>query len=333
LPAVAGGIAADRQDVADRLVETLAEHLREPRSLEGVFELRVEGIHVGGEAPFTPQVIEGIFVGGEDELRVEPEALCHARQEALGSRVVSAVVDCLIREQLRVLPDRLTVGAPETIQRPAWQLLARIPFSLSEMRKTFRGVLLAQPVIERGRQLALVGTQRRGIPLGAVGIVPRHERRLAAHREADVAVARDPRRYGVAELLDLRPVEVRVGLRDARRFPDAADLHVMPEGHLALVDRTRHRRRGRRFGRARERNMAFAREQARRGIESDPATAWQVHLAPRVQVGEILFRPRRAIERLHVRRRAGSGSRTRSAPQTRDAAAPGPAASGVAARA
>ena len=64
--------------------------------------------------------------------------------------------------------------------------------------------------------------------------------------------------------------------------------------------RAGHRRRRARFRRARQRNMAFAGEQAGGRIEPDPAGAGQVDLGPGVQVGEVRFRARRAVERLHV---------------------------------
>ena len=64
-----------------------------------------------------------------------------------------------------------------------------------------------------------------------------------------------------------------VGLGDARRFPDALHLHVVLELDLGLVDRAGDRRGGAGLRRAGERNVAFAREQARGGIETDPARA------------------------------------------------------------
>ena len=57
------------------------------------------------------------------------------------------------------------------------------------------------------------------------------------------------------------------------------------------------------------------------GIEADPAGAGQIDLGPRVQVGEVLRRARRAVERLHVGLRAGSDSRRRSARRARGGAA------------
>ena len=46
--------------------------------------------------------------------------------------------------------------------------------------------------------------------------------------------------------------------------------------------------------------MAFAGQQARGRIETDPAGAGQIYLAPGVQVGEVGGRAGRAVERFHV---------------------------------
>jgi hypothetical protein len=91
----------------------------------------------------------------------------------------------------------------------------------------------------------------------------------------------------VAEAFDLDPLLVGVGLGDARRFPDAGDLHVVLELGFALVA-AGDRRGGSRLGRAGERDVAFAGEQAGGRIEADPAGARQVDLGPGVQVGEVL---------------------------------------------
>ena len=54
-------------------------------------------------------------------------------------------------------------------------------------------------------------------------------------------------------------------------------------------------------GRRRERNMAFAREEARGRIETDPACAREVNFRPGVQIGEIVIRARRPVEGFHIR--------------------------------
>ena len=77
----------------------------------------------------------------------------------------------------------------------------------------------------------------------------------------------------------------------------------------------------RRLGRARERDVAFAGEQARRRIEADPAGAGQVDLAPGVQIGEVAVGARPGRRAPSRRASAESGSRTRSAPRGRGAGA------------
>ena len=51
---------------------------------------------------------------------------------------------------------------------------------------------------------------------------------------------------------------------------------------------------------AAQRNVAFACQQARGGVEPHPARARQIHLAPGVQVGEVHFGAARAVERFHI---------------------------------
>ena len=62
--------------------------------------------------------------------------------------------------------------------------------------------------------------------------------------------------------------------------------------------------------------MSFAREQSGSWIEADPAAAGQVDFGPGVQVGEILVRAARAVERFDVGRElnqvAGNESRRQS---------------------
>ena len=98
----------------------------------------------------------------------------------------------------------------------------------------------------------------------------------------------------------LRPLLVAVGLGGARRLAHARHLHVVGEVDLALLDRAFDRRRARRLGRAGERDVAFAGQQARGRIEADPARARQVDLAPGMEVGEIVRRAFGSFERLLV---------------------------------
>ena len=73
----------------------------------------------------------------------------------------------------------------------------------------------------------------------------------------------------------------------------------------------------RRLGRAGERDVPLAGEAGPRSGRGRPSPRpGRYDLRPGVQVGEVVRRPARAVERLHVRRRAGSGSPTRSAPRS-----------------
>ncbi len=77
-------------------------------------------------------------------------------------------------------------------------------------------------------------------------------------------------------------------------------LHLVIELHFALAHHARDRRGRVRLGRRRQRNVPFAGEQSRRRIEPDPSGAGQIDFGPGVQVGEIVGRARRTLERLHV---------------------------------
>ena len=210
-----------------------------------------------------------------------------------------AVVDGLVGDEAVVLPDRHAVAPPPAPQRPARQRLAGIPLALAEMQQRAGREPLLQTPDQRAGQLALGGTERGEVPLGAVHVVDRHERRLASHRQPHV-VRRELPVDVVAERVDLPPLLVGVRLGDARRFVDPPHAHLVAERHLAFVDRAGHRRGALRIGRGRERDVALAGQEPRRRVEPNPAGAGQVDLGPRVQVGEVRVRSARAVERLHV---------------------------------
>ena len=73
-----------------------------------------------------------------------------------------------------------------------------------------------------------------------------------------------------------------------------------PRGVLGPGVRPRDRRGGERIGRAGQRDVALAGEQPRGRVEADPAGAGKVDLGPGVQVGEVGFGPRGAVERCDV---------------------------------
>ena len=99
----------------------------------------------------------------------------------------------------------------------------------------------------------------------------------------------------------------RYGLVTRGVFVDPRHRHVERElGHAVVVrlcrilgpaERAGDRGGAQRIGRAGQRDVPFAGEQARGRIEADPARARHVHLGPGVQVGEVVLRPGRPIER------------------------------------
>ncbi len=287
--------------MADRLVEALLEHLPQPRALERIVEARIERVDVGGQLALAPQVVPGVLVAGEHVLGIELEPLGQRFQEHRSLRRRCAVVDAFIGEQRGVVPYRLAVLSPEARQRPARQLLTRIPLALPEVQQTLGRIARFQLLQQGEAEAALVRPDRFGVPLVAVAVVERHEGRLAAHRQAHV-VRGEVGVDAMPEAFDRTPLQFGVGLGDARRLAHALDAHLVHELDLAFLREAGERRGARRLGRAGERDMAFAREQPRGRVEADPARARQIGLAPGMQVGEIGARPRRAVERLHVRR-------------------------------
>ena len=160
--------------------------------------------------------------------------------------------------------------------------------------------MIAQFVEQRAGQLALGGSERGGVPFGAVRVVHGNEGWLAAHRQAHVEfveIAVD----AVPEHFDVLPLLIGVGLGHARRFPHPRDRHAVFEFAFARLAQAGHGSRRRRFGRAGKRDMAFAREQARCRVQADPARTGQVDLAPRMQIGEIDLGAAGAVQRFDVR--------------------------------
>ena len=306
----------NRQRVADDGVQTLREDAAQAIALHFVFEAGVEGVHVHRQLPFPPQVVPHVFVtrlhvgGGHAQLRGE------GGDEALGVGRDVSVRMLFVGEEARVRPCGVTVRAPIASERPARQLLAGVPLALSQVNEAVRSVTLLQPKQQIGGARALGRPERGDVPFVGVAIGRRHERRLSAHRQAHVADGQVlVNRASARE--DLFPLRVGVGLGDTRRFRDPLHRHLVDELDLAWLNATRDWRGSRWLGRACEWNVPFAREQSRRRIEADPAGAWQVHLAPGVEVGEVAVGACGSVQRLHVRDQLDqiAGHETRSEPE------------------
>src|SRR5262249_20347380 len=250
--------------------------------------------------PLTPQKIKNVLVSREYMPRVEPQPFGDATEKSRSASLRRAIGSRFIRNERLMAPDRLTVGAPETVERPAWELFARIPFALAEMDQALHPVALAQAMVEIGGEPALVRSQRRGVPFFAVGIIDRYKRRLASHRQSHVA-GQEVSVDILAELIDGPPFFFGIRLCDPGCLPDTPNCHFVRELHLALVNRTGNRSGGSGLWRAREWQMAFSGKQAGRGGETDPAGARQIHFGPGGQNREIFFPPPRTVEGFDVR--------------------------------
>ena len=122
-----------------------------------------------------------ITIGG-----IESQPFGERGGEPLRGADVGAARRARVGEQRRIAPQRLAVGAPVDAERPARQRLAGIPLALPDVQEAAGREALREPAQQRFGQLALLRRQRRVVPLGAVHVVDRHERRLAALREPHV---------------------------------------------------------------------------------------------------------------------------------------------------
>ena len=291
--------ALDRQHEALRRVQPLVEHFCHPRALFGVGQLGIAGIDIVRQASFLLQPVRRIFEGRDDEIQRHAEALRGALGEFLGVFYGGVARAFDAGDQRVVLPDRHAVFPPVQAESPARQALAGIPLALAIMQQASGRKARAQPADQVVAEPALGWTHRGDIPLRAFEIVHRHEGRLAAHREAHVAVGQ----IGIdllAQRIELLPGSFRKRLGDARRLADARDLHLEAELDLGKARHAGDRRGGAEVRRGGDRDMPLAGQHARGGVEADPAGAGDIDLGPGVQVGEIVLDLARAFQRIDV---------------------------------
>ncbi|MEH3055337.1 MAG: hypothetical protein PGN13_15265 [Patulibacter minatonensis] len=278
----------------------------ELRPADGIAEPRVVVVRVAqgrrvtaGEARLADELVEAVLVGRDEPGLVHAESGC----DHLGER--ACVVDgggagaARVGQESRVAPERLSVGAPVHADGPARQWLARVPLALGVAQERALGEAVGELAGELGGQPVLRGSVRIRVPFGGIHVGSRDERRLAAHREAHVGGAQ-AQVDGAAEVEHACPLLVRVRLRHPRRLVDPRDRVLEREVGLEIVggfDRALDRGGGRRLGRAGERDVPLAREEAGGGVEADPTCAGHVRLRPCVQIGEVLGEePRRRID-------------------------------------
>ena len=106
--------------------------------------------------------------------------------------------------------------------------------------------------------------------------------------------------YLFAEAIDILPLHRRVRPGDARVFVDARHRHRKIEFRFARIDLADDGGGAGRRRRAGQRNMAFTGEQPGGRVQSDPARAGNVGFGPRMQIGEVMRRTGRAIQRFNI---------------------------------
>ena len=289
----------DRQRITDDTLQPSLEDSRQPRPFLGVVQSRFQRIDIHRQPPLSPQIIPGVFISRQNELAAHAQPLRQSADKRLRFRSSKAIVPIIVGDQVRLAPNRLPVLAPIAAQCPPRQRLAGIPLALAEMQQRPPGKPSSQAAEQSARQFPLARAQRGHIPLGTVHVVDRHEGRLAAHGQPHVTALQDLV-HPAAQGVDFRPLVVRVGLGDPRVFVNPADGHLVVKCRLAGVHASGHRGGRGRVGGRRQRQVAFACQQTRGGIESHPAGAGQVYLGPSMEVGEVVVGPGRPLQRLDV---------------------------------
>ena len=183
------------------------------------------------------------------------------------------------------------------------------------MQHAAGGEVVFQAQGQLAGQGAFVVAMGFGVPLGAVHVVDGNERRLAALGQAHIL----PLEVGInllAELVDLVPVLIAVRFSHPRVFMNAGDGHLVFEGHLGLVGEAADGRRRGRQRRTGQRNVPFAGEHARGGVEADPAGAGDIHLGPGMQVGKVHRGAAGSIQRLLVGSQLDQVTRNKTRCQT-----------------
>ena len=232
----------DRQHVTDFAVELLLEHAAQAHAFHLVAKLGIERVHIDRQAAFAPQVVPDVLIGAEHVGVAQDQLRGQRPGEALGVGAGVVGGDALVGKQGRVAPNRLAVGAPVDVERPARQLLARVPLALAEMQKAALAVVVAQFVHQFGGQAALGRAHGVDVPLWCIAVVHRHKGGFPAHGQAHVATGQRPVHL-LAQGHYCLPLVVGVGLGHARGFQQARYRHVVAELDLALVNAAFDRRR------------------------------------------------------------------------------------------
>src|SRR5205085_1445696 len=106
----------DRKHMTDDLVDAIGEEAPESFTLERVRELRVEDVDVDRQLSLAPEVVVDVLVCPEDTRRIDAEPFGNAREETAGELGICSTRGCLVRDQSRILPERLPITTPVQIE-------------------------------------------------------------------------------------------------------------------------------------------------------------------------------------------------------------------------
>ena len=301
-PAWALGLAErapQRQHIAQGLRQAALHDPPQPGARGRVVEGGVGQLDVGRQVGLGLHRRQRILPRRQRQHRIDAQPRRQPLDQAVGvgHRRRRAPFSLQIRRP--VAPHRRPVAAPEQAQRPARQGLARIPLALAVMQHAAGAEAVAQPAQQLLAEDRLGRPRGVDVPFGRLEIVDGDEGRLPAQGQAHVLglkVGLDLLAHGVQR----RPVGLLERPGDADRLDQARDGHReievvgRPAGHPGD-------RRGRAIVRRRgQRDMPLAAQQARRGVEPDPARARNIDFGPGVQVGEVGLGPHRPGDRVDV---------------------------------
>ncbi len=250
----------------------------------------------GGEPGLGPDVVDRVLVGVDDDVAGDAEGVGETVGEAAGIDRLTVAGDPRVGQPGAVGPQRLAVPPPADGDLPSGERFARIPLALAVLNEPAGGEPVGEALGEVLGEGTLGRTVGGGVPLGAFHVVDRHERRLPAHRQPDVA-GLEPLVDCGSEGVDPLPLHVVIGQRDPGVLPDPPHRVGVFEGHLGRGGGTRHRSGGRGVGCGSERDVALGGEQPRGRVEADPPGTRHVDLGPGVEVGEVRFRSVGPVER------------------------------------
>jgi hypothetical protein len=147
------------------------EYLREAFPFLPVFQVGFFRRDVRGEATLLPGVVENVLVTGDEVRGIDADDLGEACGKLPGLAWTVAIVFRLIGDERVVAPDGDAVLAPVGGQRPAWELLAGIPFALTVVEERAGGEFAAEAADELPGEGAFFRRDGGKVPLGAVGVV------------------------------------------------------------------------------------------------------------------------------------------------------------------